>query len=87
MLGQMHVPGEAHRVRPPGEEREQRVAVGGVVGGVLGILVGQQRNVHGEDHQLLARQMRQHVAHELQLLGADAAGVSAAGGLAGLWPT
>ena len=72
MLGRMRVAGEADREAPPFEQREERVAIGQVRIG-FGVEKVAQRDVHHEDDQLVARRVREDVAHEFELGGVDAA--------------
>jgi hypothetical protein len=46
MLGQMHVSGEADRMRSRSEQPQERSPIDGVVGGAGGVQIIQKRNVH-----------------------------------------
>ena len=67
VLGRVGVAGEAHGEPPTLEQREQRLAIGQVAGGVSGVEIGAQRDMRHEDDQRVLRRMREDVANEFEL--------------------
>ena len=77
MFGRVHVPRKTERMRPAGQQFEQRAPIGGAVCGFGIAMVRHERNVHRHDDQMLARHMLQKVAHKLQLRVAEFSGIAA----------
>lgn len=53
--------------RPTGEKLQQRVAIDGILRGIVGIEIRDERNMHGHDDQPILRRLAQHLGDEGKL--------------------
>ena len=67
MLGRVRMAGEAHRVRTPGQELQERARVDHADHRVLRVEIGAQRNVHADDDEFLSRDLAEEVGDEGEL--------------------
>ena len=77
VLGRVGMAGNAED-RPTGEKLQQPVAIDGILCGIVGIEIRDERNMHGHDDQPILRRLAQHVGDEGKLALADAPFIFAA---------